>query len=124
MMLQQPEEHLQKAREWAVRFAGAPDEPMDMEPFLKAMGVGKNKEPADVYVHIHESLLYQCLTDKRYSYQGFPKTMVDKFLDMGFGAEQVIDAFRRTGISPNNGHPYTPSFPGWEQHVMARLLGE
>jgi hypothetical protein len=50
MMLQQPEEHLQKARQWAIHYAGAPDEPMDMAPFLEAMGVGKNKEQADVYV--------------------------------------------------------------------------
>lgn len=105
MMLQQPEEHLAKARQWAVRFAGAPDEPMDMAPFLKAMGVGKGQEPADVY-------------------QGFPKPMVDKFLDMGFEANQVIDAFKKTGIFPNGGQPYTPSLHGWEQHVMARLLGE
>ena len=50
MMLQQPEEHLQKARQWAVRYAGAPDEPMDMTPFLQAMGVGKTKGQADMYV--------------------------------------------------------------------------
>lgn len=48
MMLQQPEEHLKKARQWAIHYAGAPDEPMDMTPFLEAMGVGKKKEEADM----------------------------------------------------------------------------
>lgn len=49
MMREHPEQYLQKARQWAVQYAGAPDEPMDMTPFLESMGLTK-KEDVDPYV--------------------------------------------------------------------------
>ncbi|KAJ5378685.1 hypothetical protein N7509_011804 [Penicillium cosmopolitanum] len=104
MMMRQPAEFARVARQWAVRYAGAPPKPDEDSQDLSA-----GQEPTE--------------EDNLARYNGYNKDLVDRFGGMGFEVEQVVDAFERAGVNRNGGDDYDLG-PGLMGDITARLLGE
>ena len=103
-MLEDPEYHELMAHEWAVRHAGAPRRTdiatyQRKEPEKKPDGV----DPA--------------------RYEGWNKNLIDRFVNMGFELDSVVDAFKFVGIDKNGGMDYTLE-EAYMGDITARLLGE
>ncbi|CAG7561964.1 unnamed protein product, partial [Fusarium equiseti] len=82
-----------KAQEWAVRFAGAP--------------------AAD-----GQSSIVTDTIDPRY--EGYHRDMVQRFVDLGFTTEAVVEAFKYVGIDRNNGQDYVIE-EAYQGDIAARL---
>lgn len=63
------------------------------------------------------------LTQRRLRYKGYNKDLVDRFVNMGFDTDAVVDAFIFVGIDRNNGRDYELE-EAYMGDVTARLLGE
>ena len=46
------------------------------------------------------------MTNLKCSYQGYNKDLVDRFVNMGFALESVVEAFMFFGIDRNGGRDY------------------
>lgn len=104
MMLDNPEGFAIKAHEWAVKHAGASQNPVDLSKWKndsKAGGVAND--------------------DNRY--MGYNRDLVDRFVNMGFDVEAVVDAFVFVGIDRNGGQDYELE-EAYMGDITARLLGE
>ncbi|KAL2135324.1 hypothetical protein VTI74DRAFT_8977 [Chaetomium olivicolor] len=102
-MLEQPDEFAQKAHEWAVRYAGAPrQEHVKHNYQTMATGAAKN-DPS--------------------RYKGYHKDLVDRFVNMGFDVDAVVEAFIFVGIDRNGGEDYELE-EAYMGDITARLLGE
>lgn len=68
-----------------------------------------------------------CLTDRRRlpncRYMGYNKALIDRFVNMGFEVEKVVEAFIFVGIDRNGGDDYALE-EAYMGDVTARLLGE
>jgi ubiquitin-conjugating enzyme (huntingtin interacting protein 2) len=70
------------------------------------------------------TLLYEkeeSLTGNRY--QGYNKDLIDRFVNMGFGVDRVVEAFNFVGIDRNDGQDYELE-EAYMGDITARLLGE
>lgn len=56
-------------------------------------------------------------------YKGYNKDLVDRFVNMGFDVEKVVDAFLFVGIERNHGQDYELE-EAYMGDITARLLGE
>jgi ubiquitin-conjugating enzyme (huntingtin interacting protein 2) len=56
-------------------------------------------------------------------YAGYNKDLIDRFVNMGFPLEEVVEAFLFFGIDRNNGRDYELE-EAYMGDVTARLLGE
>lgn len=56
-------------------------------------------------------------------YQGYNKDLVDRFVNMGFDVDAVVDAFNYVGIDRNGGEDYDLE-EAYMGDITARLLGE
>lgn len=56
-------------------------------------------------------------------YQGYNRALIDRFVNMGFDVEAVVDAFNFVGIDHNNGEDYELE-EAYMGDITARLLGE
>lgn len=56
-------------------------------------------------------------------YQGWNKNLVDRFVNMGFDLDAVVEAFQYVGIDRNGGDDYEME-EAYMGDVTARLLGE
>ena len=56
-------------------------------------------------------------------YQGYSKDLVDRFVNMGFDVDAVVDAFNFVGIDRNGGEDYELE-EAYMGDITARLLGE
>ncbi|KAH6652316.1 ubiquitin-conjugating enzyme/RWD-like protein [Truncatella angustata] len=95
-----------KAHEWAVKYAGAPQN-------SKWQGAGSTPE-------------YQADTPQRIDearYKGYHKNLIDPFINMGFDIDRVVEAFLHFGIDKNDGEDYRLE-EAYMGDVTARLLGE
>lgn len=63
------------------------------------------------------------LTVSRHRYKGYSKELVDRFVNMGFSIDSVVDAFVYVGIDRNDGQDYELE-EAYMGDVTARLLGE
>lgn len=59
----------------------------------------------------------------RIRYQGWNKNLVDRFVNMGFDLDAVVEAFQYVGIDRNGGDDYEME-EAYMGDVTARLLGE
>ncbi|KAK3984754.1 putative ubiquitin carrier protein [Cladorrhinum sp. PSN332] len=102
MMMEQPDAFAQKAHDWAVMHAGAPRREQPKH----------NYKPAAAPV-----------VNAQARYQGYSKDLVDRFVNMGFDVEAVVDAFQYVGIDRNGGEDYELE-EAYMGDITARLLGE
>lgn len=66
--------------------------------------------------------LSACLANQ-HRYAGYNKDLVDRFVNMGFDVEKVVDAFIFVGIDRNGGADYELE-EAYMGDITARLLGE
>jgi ubiquitin-conjugating enzyme (huntingtin interacting protein 2) len=103
MLINDPESFNNKAHEWAVLHAGAPRNP-------KFSSVQPRNPVAPM--HVDES-----------RYRGYNKNLVDRFVNMGFDVDRVVEAFLYVGIDKLGGRDYELE-EAYMGDVTARLLGE
>ncbi|KAF5136985.1 hypothetical protein MHUMG1_03148 [Metarhizium humberi] len=102
MLMQQPEQFARVAQEWAIKHAGAPRQELNLSQY-------KNSDAPK--------------SDDASRYKGFSKDLVDRFVNMGFDVDAVVDAFLFVGIDRNNGQDYELE-EAYMGDITARLLGE
>ncbi|PGH20367.1 hypothetical protein AJ80_03635 [Polytolypa hystricis UAMH7299] len=114
MLLRNPKEFERVARDWAVKYAGAPK---------KHIGEGSGGAT-------DESIRQQALRSKEEeekeqlaAYEGYNKDLVDRFCSMGFDVPRVVAAFKYVGIDRMDGEDYELE-EAYMGDVTARLLGE
>lgn len=110
MLKQRPEEFKRVAHDWAVKYAGAP---------RKATNNNNTASSAPAAQKTKEQLA----REEAARYQGYSKALVDRFVDMGFDVEKVVDAFNFVGIDPNDGEDYVLE-EAYMGDITARLLNE
>ncbi|KAK6836062.1 ubiquitin conjugating enzyme [Apiospora arundinis] len=103
MMMADPDGFNSKAHEWAVSHAGAP----------------RNTNFSSV--RPRTTLAKQEIDDSRY--HGYNKELVNRFVNMGFDVDRVVEAFQFVGIDKNNGEDYILE-EAYMGDITARLLGE
>ncbi|KAM0199449.1 hypothetical protein ACHAPQ_006482 [Fusarium lateritium] len=104
MMLEDPKRFALMAHEWAVKHAGAPRQDVDLTKWQKE----GEATPAE---------------NDTVRYAGYNKDLIDRFVNMGFPLEEVVEAFLFFGIERNNGRDYELE-EAYMGDVTARLLGE
>jgi ubiquitin-conjugating enzyme (huntingtin interacting protein 2) len=103
MLINDPEAFNNKAHEWAVLHAGAPRNP-------KFSSVQPRSATAPQ--HVDEA-----------RYRGYNKNLVDRFVNMGFDVDRVVEAFLYVGIDKLGGRDYELE-EAYMGDITARLLGE
>ncbi|KAK4096938.1 hypothetical protein N658DRAFT_489610 [Parathielavia hyrcaniae] len=103
MMMERPDDFAQKAHEWAVKYAGAPRREMPIHNYHKTPPPVVKNDPS--------------------RYKGYNKDLVDRFVNMGFDVDAVVDAFIFVGIDRNGGDDYELE-EAYMGDITARLLGE
>jgi hypothetical protein len=58
-----------------------------------------------------------------FSYEGYNKDLIDRFVNMGFDVDRVVSAFKFVGIDRNGGEDYELE-EAYMGDITARLLGE
>jgi ubiquitin-conjugating enzyme (huntingtin interacting protein 2) len=56
-------------------------------------------------------------------YKGYNRNLIDRFVNMGFDVDRVVEAFLHFGIDKNDGADYILE-EAYMGDVTARLLGE
>ncbi|EMR63640.1 hypothetical protein MGN70_002117 [Eutypa lata] len=105
MMMTDPPAFNKKAHEWAVQYAGAPRNPT-FQSVQPRSGIQQTPQTVD---------------ENRY--QGYNKDLIDRFVNMGFDIERVVEAFMFVGIDKNDGIDYILE-EAYMGDITARLLGE
>ena len=119
-MITSPKEFAHVAREWAIKYAGAPADEMGSagsgsggsggitEESLKAQEKQRQqKEEAAKsaqYVRTLRDISSASLTARRY--RGYNRALVDRFSAMGFDVPTVVAAMEYVGIDTNEGQDY------------------
>ena len=125
MMMDDHEFFESVAHDWAVKYANAPrKQPPPDQMQRKAV----QKKDDDIHRCGTPSMPEEdlcCDTDfwGIYRYQGWNKNLVDRFVNMGFDLDAVIEAFTYVGIDRNGGEDYEME-EAYMGDVTARLLGE
>jgi ubiquitin-conjugating enzyme (huntingtin interacting protein 2) len=114
MLIRNPAEFEHKAREWAVKFAGAPKKEM-AEGSGGATAASIKKKAQQAKQNEEKSKLA--------AYDGYSKALVDRFVAMGFDVEAVVAAFHYVGIDKMGGQDYELE-EAYMGDVTARLFGE
>ncbi|KAM7187672.1 Ubiquitin-conjugating enzyme/RWD-like protein [Naviculisporaceae sp. PSN 640] len=104
MLMENPGQFALKAHEWAVKHAGAPRQ----EQVKHNYGVEK---------------VTTAVKDDATRYQGYNKELIDRFVNMGFDVDKVVEAFNFVGIDRNGGEDYELE-EAYMGDITARLLGE
>ncbi|KAF7948944.1 hypothetical protein EAE96_008123 [Botrytis aclada] len=114
MLINHPKEFREKARDWAIHYAGAPR-------------VTKWSQAADSSPSYLPPVKHQSQEEKArqemLKYQGYNKALVDRFVSMGFDIEKVVDAFNFVHIDRHGGEDYELE-EAYMGDITARLLGE
>ncbi|KAH9884283.1 ubiquitin-conjugating enzyme/RWD-like protein [Xylariomycetidae sp. FL2044] len=103
MMMNDPPSFNKKAHDWAVTYAGAP------------------KNPNYQLARTQATVVPQQVDDKRY--QGYNKELINRFVNMGFDLDKVVEAFQFVGIDTLDGQDYELE-EAYMGDITARLLGE
>jgi len=113
-MIKSPKEYERQAKEWAVKYAGAP------KSFIGESSGGATGE--DIEAAEKESQEREAQANIAV-YDGYNKDLIDRFVMMGFDAERVVEAFNYVGIDRNGGQDYELE-EAYMGDITARLLGE
>ncbi|KUI57312.1 Ubiquitin-conjugating enzyme E2 1 [Cytospora mali] len=103
MMMDDHEYFESVAHDWAVKYASAP-----------------RKQPPPDQI---QRKAVQKKDDDIHRYQGWNKNLVDRFVNMGFDLDAVVEAFTYVGIDRNGGEDYEME-EAYMGDITARLLGE
>jgi len=114
MLLKHPEEFAHKAREWAVKHAGAPK---------KEHGEGSGGATAETIRRKKQKAKDEEEKAKLAEYHGYNKSLIDRFVEMGFEVPSVVAAFEHYGIDRNDGQDYNLE-EEYMGDITARLFGE
>jgi len=114
MLLNNPDQFKAIAREWAIKHAGAPKVTSwtQSTPQLGTHSKPKNQRPKE------EDLKQQAAR-----YQGYNKDLIDRFVNMGFDIDRVVEAFLYFEIDKMDGQDYELEAE-YMGDVTSRLLGE
>ncbi|KAI0199479.1 putative ubiquitin carrier protein [Astrocystis sublimbata] len=105
MMLRDPEGFAKQAHEWAVRYANAPrsERYMHVAPRTNVVAPSQPRDDS--------------------AYQGYNRALVDKFVELGFPVERVVEAFEHCHIPKYNGQ-YVPIEQDIGSDIADRLFGD
>ncbi|PFH59704.1 hypothetical protein XA68_11967 [Ophiocordyceps unilateralis] len=106
MLVERPDQFAVVAQDWAIRFAGAPRQNLDLNKWKNNNSSETTPKPDDA--------------DR---YKGYSKDLVDRFVNMGFDIDAVVEAFIYVGIDHNGGQDYELE-EAYMGDITARLLGE
>lgn len=130
MLIRNPAEFEHKAREWAVKYAGAPKKEIaEGSGGATAESITKKRQEAkqnEEKVKMAAYVIYPRLSLRRtdeYRYHGYNKDLVDRFVAMGFDVEAVVGAFEYVGIDKMGGEDYELE-EAYMGDITARLFGE
>lgn len=114
MLIRNPAEFEFKAREWAVKFAGAPK---------KEIAEGSGGATAESIKLKARQAKETEAKNKLAAYHGYNKDLIDRFVAMGFDVEAVVAAFEHVGIDKMGGEDYELE-EAYMGDITARLFGE
>jgi ubiquitin-conjugating enzyme (huntingtin interacting protein 2) len=129
MLLNHPEQFKAKARDWAVRYAGAPKvTTWSQSPSSYSMPAASRSKEDDAKQQAlkYASPRFPGPNDTNICeirYQGYNKNLIDRFVVMGFDVERVVEAFKYVHIDRNGGEDYELE-EAYMGDITARLLGE
>ncbi|RDW95067.1 hypothetical protein BP5796_00830 [Coleophoma crateriformis] len=111
MLMNKPDEFHRVAREWAVKYAGAP-KTTSWNPSVQTPSTSHTKKSRE-----------EELQEQAARYQGYNKDLIDRFVIMGFDVDRVVEAFNYVQIDRNDGMDYELE-EAYMGDITARLLGE
>ncbi|MCJ1275486.1 Ubiquitin-conjugating enzyme E2 1 [Puttea exsequens] len=114
MLTKNPKEFERVAREWAVRYAGAPK---------KDSGEGSGGAKIETREQKQKRSKEEEAAERAQMYGGYNEAMINRFVFMGFDLDRVVAAFDYVGIDPNDGEDYELE-EAYIGDITARLLGE
>jgi ubiquitin-conjugating enzyme (huntingtin interacting protein 2) len=114
MLIKNPKEFERVAREWAVRYAGAPK---------KNVGEGSGGATAESIEAAEKEAEHREQEANLAVYEGYNKELIDRFVNMGFDVDRVVAAFKYVGIDRMGGEDYELE-EAYMGDITARLLGE
>ncbi|KAH6622288.1 ubiquitin-conjugating enzyme/RWD-like protein [Boeremia exigua] len=114
MLIRNPAEFEHKAREWSVKYAGAPK---------KEIAEGSGGATAESIIRKRQEAKQNEEKVKMAAYHGYNKDLVDRFVAMGFDVEVVVAAFEYVGIDKMGGEDYELE-EAYMGDITARLFGE
>ncbi|KAK2734896.1 hypothetical protein FQN55_002465 [Onygenales sp. PD_40] len=114
MLIRNPKEFERVAKEWAVKFAGAPKTQIG-----ESSGGATDESIRQQKQRSREEEEQEELA----AYEGYNKDLVDRFCHMGFDVQRVVSAFKYVGIDRMGGEDYELE-EAYMGDVTARLLGE
>jgi len=110
MLMNEPEKFKKVAQEWAIKYAGAPKSNLPTAGSAPAKpDAPKSKEDLE--------------KEQLAKYDGYNKGLVDRFVNMGFDVDRVVEAFNFVHIDRNGGQDYELE-EAYMGDITARLLGE
>ncbi|EKD12999.1 uncharacterized protein L3040_007082 [Drepanopeziza brunnea f. sp. 'multigermtubi'] len=115
MLMNNPEQFQQVAREWAVKHASAPTS-TSWDATRASQTLAKPKSQKFLSQEEEERQL-------ALRYQGYNRDLIDRFVAMGFELDSVVAAFLFVSIDRNDGQDYELE-EAYMGDITARLLGE
>ncbi|CAG8954531.1 hypothetical protein HYALB_00009879 [Hymenoscyphus albidus] len=112
MLMNHPEEFQRIAREWAIKHASAPPH--------TSWDVQSSKNILPAKPKTKQALSKE---EEMRKYHGYNKDLIDRFVNMGFDIDRVVEAFEFVHIDKNNGEDYELE-EAYMGDITARLLGE
>jgi len=120
MLITRPDEFRHVARNWAQKYAGAVrPKPGD----AKSGASSSRQQEAPVAEEVAREKKKKDEAKRRAAYDGYNRNMVDRFVQMGFQVEQVVQAFTYVGIDKAGGEEYELE-EEYQGDIVARLFGE
>ncbi|SZF04744.1 unnamed protein product [Blumeria hordei] len=116
MLMNDPEQFQRVARDWAIKYADAPRS-TNWEIQSTRHSYPAKQKPYRVMSR-EEEYRQQALR-----YQGYNRNMIDRFVNMGFDIDRVVEAFIYVNIDRNSGEDYEIE-EAYLGDITARLLGE
>ncbi|RVX71456.1 hypothetical protein B0A52_05028 [Exophiala mesophila] len=112
-LIKHPKEFERHAREWAIKYAGAPKTtPGESSGGNNASSLAADRASAEQEEDANTAI-----------YDGYNKELIDRFVFMGFDVDRVVEAFNYVGIDRNGGQDYELE-EAYMGDITARLLGE
>ncbi|KAK5083232.1 Ubiquitin-conjugating enzyme E2 1 [Exophiala xenobiotica] len=113
-LIKNPDQFNRTAKEWAVRYAGAPKH---------LIGEGSGGATAESIEEAERQEKEREEAANLAVYDGYNKELIDQFVNMGFDVPRVVEAFQFVGIDRNGGHYYELE-EAYIGDITARLFGE
>ncbi|RMD42875.1 hypothetical protein DV735_g2299, partial [Chaetothyriales sp. CBS 134920] len=111
-MIKNPKEFEREARRWAVQYAGAPK---------SSLGEGSGGTSAADLEAEERNMKEREEAASLEAYDGYNKDLIDRFVNMGFDIDRVVEAFNFVGIDRNGGQDYELE-EAYMGDITARLL--